>query len=78
MEPNRLAAAVMLRIRNALQRLVHHRSVGHSSNFGRILSKEQQEYTSNYVSACTSEPPQVAHVSFWLQQTPLAPSTSSH
>jgi hypothetical protein len=53
----------MWRLRNALRRCVTRRSVGNSSNFGKILSKEQQEYTSNYVSACAFEPPQVSHVS---------------
>jgi hypothetical protein len=57
-----MLVAGMWRLHNALRRCISHRSVGNSSNFGRILSKEQQEYTSNYVSACALEPPQVAHV----------------
>ena len=56
---------MMLRLHNVLRRVIARRSVGHSSNFGKTLSKEQQEYTSTYLSACALEPPQVSHVSFW-------------
>jgi ABC-type Mn2+/Zn2+ transport system ATPase subunit len=55
--------ACMWRFPAAVRRFVDVRRIAHSSNFGKILSKEQQEYTSNYVSACAFEPPDVAHVS---------------
>jgi predicted O-methyltransferase YrrM len=55
---------MLLRVPIALRRFIAHRSVGHSSNFGKVLSKQQQEYTSAYLSACAFEPPRVSHVSF--------------